>query len=296
MANLEWEVAHELVSPYGSVKFNDVDAVTGRVFRIQSDTYRMVPSLRVTQDNVSQADGSVLHPRWTSGLVTIVQVAYNIMVDPSQPVGEMTPACGNDLREMHDELVLHLNAIRRNDDANRLYWTPTGLGDRQLLANIQLLAMWDPSYDLAGTEAMVAFAVESPFPYAIASTQVSTVITDGSTVAITNAGTCPFSPVVQIDNQGSNPITLTNLDDLDDDGNPLSVVYDDTRPGAIAIPGGHYAELDFFQGTCFEDGSGADLIAAIDPTLTDFWHLNPGANNIVITGADCTVLSNDAWA
>ncbi len=292
--NLEWAVEHELTSDYGSIFFNKVEATTARVYRIQYETYKIIPSLRVTQDNISQADGSVLHPRWKSGLVAIINVALNVMADDSGETPDFTPACGNDLREMSDELLLHLNAIRQLRDSQRLYWTPTGLGDQQMLTDIELLAIWEPTYDLNGLEAMIQFAVETPFPYAIASTQQTVDIDDGGTMTLTNDGNCPFSPVIKVA-PGSGVITITNNDDVDEFGAPLSWVYDSSRPGAVPI-GGSYGEVDFFQGTIFQDGDSTDLIAGVSPQLTDYWHLNPGDNDISIDGGDCTILYNDAWA
>lgn len=301
MANLEWEIPHQLTSIYGALNINVPDPDTGRVYRIQPDSYKMIPSLRVTQDNISQEDGSVLHPRWKSGMTTVMQVALNIMDDPDEGGSkEFKPACGADLREMGEELVLHLNAIRRlAADVQRLYWTPTDYGDQRLLQDIMLLAIWDPSYDLGGIENLISFAVESPFPYAIDFTQESIEIVNDATVAVTNAGNSPFSPVMQVTGPGGGATTdfqILTDGDPDPDGNARRVVYDSTRPGGVAIPAGHYAEIDFFQGTIFKDGSGADLIAGINPEQTDFFHLNPGVNNIQASGCDITVLNNNAWA
>jgi hypothetical protein len=294
MANVEWAVEHELTSDYGSLFFNRVDGSTGRVYRIQPDGYKMIPSLRVTQDNLSQADGSVLHPRWTSGLTTVMTVALNVQINPDQGP-DYEPACEQDLREMMDDLILHLNAIRHtHDDNQRLYWTPSGLGDQQLLQNIELLAIWDPTTDLGGLETLVTFAIESPFPYCINSTQHSTDLADGVPTTLTNMGNAAFSPVIKVDGGTAN-WTITNADDLDPDGVPFTVVYDASRPDAEPIPGS-YGEIDFFQGTIYNNGSGADLIAGIDPATTDFWHLNPGDNEITISGATATILWNDAWA
>lgn len=298
MANLEWDIAHQLTSIYGTLDINVPDVDTGRVYRIQPDTYKMIPSLRVTQDNISQADGSVLHPRWTSGLTAIMQVALNIQIDPAGP--DMEPACGADLREMGEELILHLNAMRKQAvDAQRLYWTPTGYGDLRLLQDIMLLAIWDPSYDLSGVENLISFAVESPFPYAIDFTQQEIEIANDATVAITNTGNSPFSPVMLVTGPGGGATTdfqILTDGDPDFDGNDVRLVYDSTRPGAVPIAGGTYAEIDFFQGSVIKNGDGADLIAGINPELTDFFKINPGVNNIQASGCDITVLMNNAWA
>lgn len=298
--NIEFDVAHELKTPLGNL---DLNAAAGYRYLIQESGYAMLPSIRVTQDNISQADGSVLHPRYTSGVVATMTVAYNISPDVDDLVPAVLcsgiPACGAHLRFMNDTLGGLLNSIRRLSsnplDVQRLIWQPSGYGDRRMLDQIQLLSWPAPSYDLAGTEALVAFSVESPFPYAIDETERQTHVYGGSApTPIPNPGNADFSPVFRVSGPTAT-FTLTNLDDLDEQGNPRAVVYDSSRPGGVAIPGGHYAEIDFFRGTIFLDGSGNDLIAGIDPHLTDFWHLLPGSNDIQITGASCLCLSNGAW-
>lgn len=293
MANLEWEVEHVLESPEGSLTLNVPDPVTGRCFQIFPDNYSIVPSLRVTQDNVSQADGSVLHPRWKTGMVAQLRLGFHIHQDPSQ--ADYVPACAADLREMAEELTLHLNALRELVSlTQRLLWQPTGYGDQRMLDQVQVLSWLSPSFD--GAEAFVEFSLETPFPYAEDATEQSASLTPGGGfTVVTNAGNADFSPVVRVLGPAFG-FTLTNVDDVDSAGNPLQVVYDSTRPGALAIAPGHYAELDFFRGTIYLDGNGASLIAGIDPTVSDFWSLVPGTNDIEISGASGTILWNNAWA
>lgn len=253
-----------------------------------------MPALRVTQDNISQADGSVLHPRWKTGMVATMRVAFHI-AEGGDGVSDYVPACGADLREMDDELALHLNALRQlTTTTQRLLWTPAGYGQQRMLDQVQVLSWPDPSYD--GDEASQTFALETPFPYAEDATEQSQVIAAGTSgAAIVNVGNAAFSPVVRV----TGPFlgfTLVNHTDLDPLGVPLEVLYDSTRPGALAVAGGHFAEIDFFRGTIYLDGSGVSLIAGIDPTLSDFWHLVPGSNTITISGAGATILWNNAWA
>lgn len=299
--NLEWSVPHTIVSRYGELQLNVPDPVTGRKYIVQSDGYKFVPALRVTQDNISQADGSVLHPRWKTGVVAFMTVALWVMDQPGDPTcPDGKPACETDLRVMEEELLLHLNAMRRLEaNPQRLRWTPAAYGDDRMLDAVQLLSIWDPSYDLNGEEAHITFALESPFPYAIDATEIDTDIGEGSTggdVLVTNAGNSPQSPVVRVLGP-TNQFTLTNNSDLDANGDPKSVVYTMFRPGGQEIPSGHFAEIDFFRGTIILDGDGADLVASLDPSATDYWSLlAKTANDIEIDGADCTVLSNNSWA
>lgn len=301
MPNIEWDVAHTLLTPGGNI---DINAVAGLKFQVQADSYKIVPALRVTQDNISQADGSVLHPRWKTGLVATMRIAYWLTADfesddPNENAQD-EPACGQELRLMHESLVSALNSIRRlTGAAQRLTWQPTGYGDVRMLDQIQLLSWPDPQYDLDGREASVTFAVETPFPYAIDATEIDTPIADGDTEIVANVGNAGMSPVIIVDGPSSG-FTITNLDDVDEQGNPLEVVYDSTRPGALALSGSQSCEIDFFRGTIYRGPTGGpytiNLVAGIDPTLTDYFHIVRGNNRISIAGAGCTVLSNNAWA
>jgi hypothetical protein len=295
LANLEWSVPHTIESPEGSLDLNVPDPVTGRCFRIYPDGYRIVPSLRVTQDNVSQADGSVLHPRWKTGMTAALRVGFQIA--QGDGTGDYVPACGLDLREMNDELALHLNALRTlTTTTQRLLWSPEDYGgERRMLDQVQLLSWPSPSFDV--NEAFQEFSLETPFPYAEDATEQSHSLLAGTAfTTITNAGTAAFSPVVRV--MGSFfGFVLSNLDDTDSDATPLEVLYDSTRPGALAVGPGDYAEIDFFRGTIYLNGDEASLIAGIDPTFSDFWRLVPGGNDITLSGAvTATILWNNAWA
>jgi hypothetical protein len=293
MPNLEWSVAHTLQTPFMNI---DINTASGNRYIVQPDTYTIVPSMRVTQDNISQADGSVLHPRWKTGLVATMKLAF---YGGTGGDSDDAPACGSQLRVMGEDLAGALTSIQRlTGAAQRLVWQPTGYGDMRMLDQIQVLSWLQPEYDLEGVETAVTFAVESPFPYAIDATENTTMMgttSAGGSVVITQAGNTKFSPVVRV-NGPTTVFTLTNLSDLDELGNPLEIHYDSTRPGAHSIAGGHYAEIDFFRGTVYLDGSGTNLIAGIDPTVSDFFHLVPGDNYLQIVGADCSVLWNNAWA
>lgn len=303
MPNIEFSVPHSLLTPGGNV---DLNTDAGLRYLIQSDSYKIVPALRVTQDNISQQDGSVLHPRWKTGLVAQMQVAY-WTTGPAlstNPDAEDKPACGSTLRGMHETLVSALNSIRiLTGEPQRLVWQPTGYGDQRMLDQIQLLSWPDPSYDLDGVEAMVSFTLETPFPYAIDLTEQTTVMggSAGPTVFITNGGNADFWPVARIYGPAFG-FTLTNESDLDPSGVPLTFVYDSTRPGALAIGPSDYAEIDFFRGTIYLNGNGANLAAGVDPTLTDFWQLLTeaflgGPNQITMTGAPLVrILWQNAWA
>lgn len=293
MPNLEWGVPHSIVTPAGTLVLNtpDTSVTPNRIWQILPDEYKIVPSMRVTQDAKSQADGSVLHPRFKTGLVATLKVRYSI----GDGSGEVAPACQSDLRVMHEILGGLVNSIRQDGLNQRLLWTPSGYaGGPRMLDNIQLLSWPDPSiedellYD-------VAFSVESPFPYAIDFAQTDTVISDGGSFTIVNAGNAEFFPVFKVYGPGAGSTSNFTLQNND---TGLAIVYNAALPGAVAIGAGQYVEIDTFKGTAFLNGSGADLIAGIDPALSDFWPLQPtaiGDNDVAITGGDVHVLWNNAW-
>lgn len=285
MPNLEWEVEHQIVSPQGTLLLNVADPTTQYLYKVLSTGYKIVPGMRVTQDNVSQQDGSVLHPSYKTGLVATLTVQYSLSKDGG--IVNFDYACEADLRLMHEALILHLNAIRKpSADPNtmqRLIWTPTGLGQNRMLTRVQLLTWADPEFQDPGWT--VAFSLFSELPYAIDADESSLAVTDGGgPVLIPNAGNAEFFPVMQVAS-GTSSFTITNNDSGEE------VVYNG------AAIGGSYAELVFFDGTAYQDGDSTDEIAGISPTATDWFTIKPnGGTNVSITGADMTVLSNGAYA
>jgi hypothetical protein len=291
MPNIEWDRAQTLITPYADVPLNQVTPTGNRVFLVQDD-YKIVPSLRVSQDNRAQADGSVLHPRFKTGLVATFSVEYVTGVEINDDTGtlEVEAACGTDLREMHEFLTGALNSIRTlTPNDQRLKWSPSGASDR-ILDFVQALAWTEPTVVEGITR--VALAVESPFPYAVDLFQNDDTILDGATATLTNDGTADSFPVMKVQGPTS-AFTITNHT------TGLAVVWDSSRPGVSAIGGGDYAEIDFFRGTIFLNGSSSDLIAGFDPTATDIFPLvytGGGVNSIGIVGADVEILWNRAWS
>lgn len=293
MPNLEWEVPHTLTSPLGSLAFNTIlGGTTGPFYcyLVQPDSYKIVPAIRVTQDNISQQSGSVLHPRFTSGLVATIRVEYVIFPTGNKPTYE--PACGADLRLMHEGLMKHIQALlvpNPTGDPNttqRLLWTPTDLGDQRLIQAVQTLAWAEPSWQSIGWA--VDFSLESPYPFAIDSTPNAPVSLGGGPTLVPNAGDAPFWPVIQI-GAGATNFTITNEDDPSQ-----TIVFDSSRPGAAPV-GGSGAPIVTFDGTFYNGGAGADLIAGFDPTQTEFWPIQAGGTNMSVTGATATITTNNAY-
>jgi hypothetical protein len=279
--NLEWgSIPARLITPAGTLEFN---AASGQRFLLDDSKCSMSLGLRLATTDIPQASGAIFHlPRFESKSLATLGVEF---------WDGANPACTSVLREMDDLLFLHLLALLDGQNG-RFEWDPSGAGTR-ILDNINWAAAAAPFIEANSTRGYT-FAVDSPFPYAITLAQTVQTITDGATATVTNGGNAPFFAVIKAQGPTS-AFTIINHTVLDIDGNALEVVYDSSRPGAVSIAGGHYAELDFFRNTIYLDGSGANLKPGIDSTVLDFFPINPGANSISVAGCDIDLLLNDAW-
>lgn len=296
MPNIEFDVPMEIISPYlpDGLLINQLLAPvdgTSYYFLVRPSGYQIVPSkFRSVIDSISQADGVSIQQPYIDGLVATMTVEYWEALNGD--IQALTLACAETARLMDQMLLGVLNSLRVwTTDPNtmqRYIWTPTGAGSDRLLTDV-LLASWptvaiqDPPPGVQRT-----FSLGTPYPYAIDIAQSDPTIDDGSSLAITNGGNADFSPVMQV--QGPTTVFL-----ITNEATGETVSYDGTRPGAVAIGGGDYAEIDFFQGSIFLNGDGADLVAGLDPVATDLFTFAPGVQTISITGADVKVLFNDAW-
>jgi hypothetical protein len=287
--NLEWDVPHTLTSPAGDVDMNQPgflldDGVTHAWYLLRANPYTIIPALRATRDDLSQADGTSLQTPYISGLVASLYVEYWVSGAGLDCPDE--PACGSQLRQMDEFLTLNLNALRKQsatpDGSQRLLWQPTGVVGRRMLTQI-LVAQWmDPvPFDAGGGTGMaVTFAVATPFPYALDEDAVNYDIGDGGDMLIPNDGNADYSPVILLAGSSSS-FAITN----EDTGEVVSYV----GPDAVAGTG----EIDFF--TANISSFGTDLIADLDPTVTTFFTIPPGGADIAVDGIDMTVVSRAAW-
>lgn len=294
-ANLEWDVAMTIVSPFklAGLDLNTVLPLAGRdyAFRFQvlPDGYKVSPGkFRAVADSVSQADGSSLQPPFFDGMVATMEIHY--FVCPRGDEGSAEPACGDDLRQMNELLVGVLNSLRTwtadpNND-QRYIWTPTGLGDRRMLTNVMLASLPVEIVKNDPRTYGLTFSLGSPYAYAINATQTDTAIAAAGSDSLDNTGNADSYPVIKV-HGATSAFTITNEE------TGAQIIYDSGRPGAVAIGGGSYAEIDTFQGSIFLNGDGADLVAGLDPTSVLF-PLAPGAQTISVTGAAIDILWNSA--
>ncbi len=301
----EWENPWWLETPEGTLLLNDTDMTTKRRFQLVPGRCSASLPVRVTADDIPQGDGAIPHRRWRSGFT--VHLALELLVDPNGEGGneigaDPEPACEEDLVAMLDLLGLHINAMIRTGLVSgfpnaRLFFTPSGAGTQgdRMFDRCQLQTGGAVSLTEGAIGTLVEFDLDTPYPYYIEATETQTSLGASGVEMIDNAGNTNYYPVVKVYGPTSNFILLNDsVEDLD--GNPLEILYDSSLPGASAVSGGDYIEINFFTGQAFLNGSGANRKAGIDMRYSDFWPLVPGENLVACIGAPAVVLSNGAWA
>jgi Siphovirus-type tail component, C-terminal domain len=286
-ANVEWNIPFEILPDSSDTStvlvFNE--QTTDGFFVFDAPECKCGFPLRLTEDDIPQADGAIFHRRYRGGYFMQLKIALWETADDE--------ACDAVLRMMNDELSRFINAMQ-NADRGRILWQPSGYSDQRMLDQVQLAVATDSIIENGVTFITVGF--DTPFPYAIDKTQTTTPL-DGGTDGdiLTNLGTADFWPVIKVFGATS-AFTITNESVVDDLGNPLQIVYDASLPGAAAIGGGDYVEIDCFRNTVYLNGNQANRKAGIDIEQSDFFPLVVGPNVITISGATADVLWNHAWA
>ena len=296
----EWSIPFdlELLDLSGNVTnilpLNQTDTA-GHRFQLDPALCNVSLPVRTTDDDKPQADGKIPHRRWRSGFD--VHLGLELLVDDGS--GEMAAACDQDLVEMLDELGLTINEMIRTGLVSglpnaRLKWTPTGFAER-MFDRLQLSGT--PSLDVVEGNIGPRYEVDfdTPYPYYMLADEEQVAIAATGTEIIVNEGNTDYFPVIKIHGNAS-LVTITNMNAEDTDGNPLYLVYDSSLPGASSIASPNYVEVVHFTGTAYLNGNQANRKAGIDMTQSTFFPLVPGDNEILVTGADVTVLANSAWA
>lgn len=290
--NVEWDIPFLLTSPYGDLPFNDYanpEPVSGVTLKLDPSKCSTSAGLRLTRDNLSQRDGSIVHREFTEG--------YTIHLSGWAMLDDDTPACGADLRAFYQELQRAMHALLGNDvvldgDNARLAWSPAGYGQNRLLTELRVLE--EVTVQIEEAIAEVSFALHSPHGYAIDALQQMENITDiGSSVVITNGGNTPTYPAILINGLVVGSAEIANA------ANGKTFVYDTGLPGAQIIGLGDYAFISTFGESVYLNGSGANLKAGVDVEASDFWPLEPGDNLISLpsgdSGLSVDIIWNDAW-
>lgn len=273
---------------------------------------------RITRNNLAQADGEITHRKFKSGYVIELNMQFWEQIAES---GQ--PACAGVLRKMGDVLGEYLEAMA-NDDGQLIWFPSTWAGDPTPNPRMldQARSMGPSGNDSTGSNFVsvvvaedpegplvdVTFALLSPLPYLTDFMNYPTTpdetTTFTSTVTITNEGSAAYSPVINVYAGGANcdGFEIANLSALDEIGNPLTIVWDDTLPGGLPIQPGQYATIDTFTNIAklVQAGGGTDNgKPSIDPTQTDYFQLMPGDNDLQIvwygTAGHVDVLWRNAW-
>lgn len=286
----DWDVTFELITPEGSLFFNEPAQAEG-LFLLDKAGCESGTEVRATADNVPQSDGSILHRGFLSGYATKFAMQYW--------AGIHLAACATTeptSQSMNDLLGKHLRSILNG--GGRLLYNPTG-EPRRLIDDVRLIErlVVVEGDGLTGC----SFTLASPFPYAIDFQQTLTQLSAGDPDAtLDNDGSSPFFPVFKVYGP-FDTFELENANALDDAGNPMRIVYSSALPGAVAVGGGHYIEIDCFRNTVYLDGDGPSRKAGINIIESDFFPLVVGDNLISISGGgsnaapDVDILWNPAW-
>lgn len=283
----KWEVPFQIATPVATLDLNtDMALSTGSTgsFKLVPQTCSAVIPVRVTDDDIPQGDGQITHERFFAAyeLTLVIQLWANDAC-----------AAGDDAQEMADMLARVYRGIPRqvSDLAEgRVYWTPDGSPQRMLRSIVLSEALAWNLTDAGLIEA--TFKVKSQYPYAWDAAETTTALS----ATLTNTGTADMWPVIKVYG-ASSAFTITNPAVVDDEGNPLSIVYvGAANPGGSSIASGDYVEINTFNNTMFLNGNGADYTAGLDVLNSDYFPIAVGANPITISGATADVLWQDAWA
>lgn len=286
----DWDVLFELVTPEGSLFFNEPAQNEG-YFLTDKAGCESGTEVRATISNVPQSDGAILHNGFLSGFAVRFTMQY--LVDRKTWACATTDPTSQD---MNDLLGKHLRSILNG--GGRLLYSPTGQ-PRRLLDDLQLVekVVVTEGNGMTG----VQFGLVSPFPYTIDFEQTLTQLSAGSPSAtLDNAGSSLFWPVFKVYGP-FDTFELENADALDQDGNPKRIVYNELLPGAVPIAGGDYIEIDTFRNTVYLNGAGASRKAGINIIRSDFFELVVGDNLISVDGGgsnaapDVDILWQPAW-
>lgn len=258
----DWNVQATLASVYGDLALN---ADTGDRYLCDKDGCDMWQDVRAQQISVPQADGSLVQERFLTG--TRLKLKLQMWHDED-------PACDEDLQRMMDTVMKHGSSMVKAAFAGRFLWDPDG-DDIRMLDYMQMSerVQWDWSQRAVA----VTFTFDSPFPYAIDFTQISSSFSGSQ--ALNNVGNTPFWPVFKV--TGGGPFVLSN------DTTGMAIVFIGTYSG--------YAEIDTFRNTIYQNGSGANLKDGLDVETSDFWSLVPGSNVVTVVGGNVEVLWQAAW-
>jgi len=268
-------------------------------YLLRADGCSLTNTVRMTKDFVPQADGAILHRRFTGGM------EMNLAIQMWQDSTHI--ACDTLLEQMTDTLMGYLyGLLNAGDNEGRIRWVPTGgtstapaSNGFRMLDDIRLLT-YPTSSQESGGPLEVQVSIDCDLPYAQDVTQLNPSLTGSNTV--TNYGNRPSYPVWQV-NGPFTGFTITNTSVT-----PNEVFsYNGGLPGAALVTAGNYIEIDTFRNTAYLMVGAApngvpstNLKPGIEIASSDFFTIPPGANTITLStfpviGGTGTCLLNSAW-
>lgn len=285
----DWSVPFILHSSVYSLTDLDINvpvsfaAGTG-IYRLRPDACHLRNNVRSVKENVPQEDGSILHRRYLTGSEMDLAVQFWAPDDAL--------ACDELLQEMTDSFMGYAyGLLNAGDDQGRVLWLPDGdssaFSSYRMLDDIRLL-----SYPVESgvTPYELTLTVDCGLPYSEDFTQDNPSIPGTAT----NYGNRPTYPVMKLYGTFSG-VTVTNTTT----GSVWQ--YDGTLPGAATVTSPNYLEVNVFNNTVYLNGSGANRMAGVIMTTSDFFSLVPGNNTITVSytggaGGASLMLVNGAWA
>lgn len=242
---------------------------------------------RPVVDSLSQADGMSVQPPFIDGMMATIELSYQWSRTGSrsdiEPAGA-PDAVGLSVQRQMDELIMGaLNSLRTYppDVSTQQYlWLPAGLVTNRLLDGVMLGSWPTPDFTKGPPEVRLKFDLVCPYPYAILDAPHTTApIAPGASSPVSNLGNTATTPILFI----PGPMTYCKVTVFP---SGLTLIYDDTLPGAVSIPSGHTLQIDFHEGSCLLDGNPTlDYIAGLDPSATVFWPIEPD----ILNGSPSTV-------
>jgi hypothetical protein len=276
----DWTVPFNLTSALYSgspLPLNQYIANTGYYF-LRQEGCALRNNVRSQKNDIPQADGAILHRRFTAGM------EMDLAIQLWETTDQM--ACDALQQSMLDTLMGYLYAlINAGDNEGRISWTPNGQAAR-MLDDIRLLTY--PAVttlsDSLGIE--VAVTVDCALPYEEDLQATPSAFTSG-TLNVTNTGNRPAYPVFRI-YSGSFIMENTST------GHYL--VFDDTQPGCPDVNPGDYIEFNTLNNTAYKNGNQANMKPGIVMVSSDFFLLAPGVNTITLDNwTSSTIEHNNAW-
>lgn len=260
--------------------------LTDRLYLLDKSACTITPTVRQTTNDIPQANGSILHHRFLTG------VQVQLKIDLWQTKAK--PACDDLLADMVDELMgAFASLLNAGDNEGRLAWEVPGKNER-ILDDVRLLVY--PTLVVNEIFSSVTVTIDTKYPYAQDLTQIRTPIDDGSTVTISNTGTSEYFPVFQVNKLNDVIQGGTAAFTIDNAANGKQFAWDASQPGGSAIGGADYGEIDCFGNTMYLNGNGANLTPGIVMLSSEYFPLEIGDNDITINGAATDVLWAPAWA